>query len=68
MELRTSGKLIAKIKKSVIKTLICRVKMTLARKKYDSKVKVKTTVLALDKSAIVLTADTVKMFSLKNKE
>ena len=52
----------------VIKTFKCIEKITLERKKYDKSVKVKVTVLAPDKRAMVRMDETVKIFSLKKSE
>ena len=46
----------------------CKENITLHIKKYDKRVVIKDTVLAEDKSAIVLIEETIKIFWVKNKE
>lgn len=51
-----------KIKSNVIKTFMCKEKVTFERKKKDIRVITKDTVRAEDKSAIVLIEETTKIF------
>jgi hypothetical protein len=50
IECRINGKEKAKMKGSVIKMFKCKAKTTFAKKKYESKVTIKETVLAEEKS------------------
>ena len=58
----------AKIKNKVIKTFKRKEKITLAIKKYESKLTINETVRADDKRAMVLIEETIKIFSARRSE
>ena len=58
----------AKIKNKVIKTFKRKEKITLAIKKYESKLTINETVRAEDERAMVLIEETIKIFSARRSE
>jgi hypothetical protein len=68
MECNIRRKEEAKIRNKVIKTFRRKEKITLAIKKYESKLTINETVRAEDERAIVLIEETIKIFSERRSE